>query len=462
MRDNNRLKRRKALNLDSLTTTKNYLEDMARAGWMFECVSGMNLFEFVKCEPQEITFAVEVLPDGSMFDTHPTDKNMEYIEFCKNVGWNYICSSANVYFFYTTKKDVLPIETDEELKFKTVKKAIFKSKGISAIMVLFTSILQLSMKFTPNLNDVESSFLSFSTTILWIILFFQNLAVLINMGRWVYKAKKVIAEGGKMPERKKLSFVIIIIIFGTLGIIYNISSMYFTLKYEGEIDFTVPIMSLIAIVLFIIIKIAEHYAEKKKIGRNNNLVIQMIIIPIVFYQLFFVMMLFYIGITSDNDVKNVPITDEEAKAFGYSKDYSYRKVDLVDQNRFLLEIDNIYITAYNDDAKEMIKKESETESIEKESASLTYEWDIYIYKTDIAMIHKRILRELSKEKNYQINFNIDEATKTEVDEVTIYEKKNNSHGYRYLIYDEDAIIQMETDVEPLSDEQLDLIIKKFM
>ena len=81
MRDNNRLKRRKALNLDSLTTTKNYLEDMARAGWMLERVSGMNLFEF-----DASTAIFLVISDEVPFPPVPNESNKApaFVYFAKN------------------------------------------------------------------------------------------------------------------------------------------------------------------------------------------------------------------------------------------------------------------------------------------------------------------------------------------------------------------------------------------
>ena len=100
----NTLTQSKAIAYDNLSATARHLEKMAKEGWMLKEVLGMGKLTFEKCEPKTLRFSVEIFAEGSVFDTTPTNENLEYIEYCKRAGWNFICANGNLNFFYTEDK----------------------------------------------------------------------------------------------------------------------------------------------------------------------------------------------------------------------------------------------------------------------------------------------------------------------------------------------------------------------
>ncbi len=81
---NNTLKKFRIIRPEKLENTEEYLGKMAEKGWMLQSIKGGNTFVFEKCEPKKVKFSVEIIYDGSYFDTCPTEKNEEYIDMCES------------------------------------------------------------------------------------------------------------------------------------------------------------------------------------------------------------------------------------------------------------------------------------------------------------------------------------------------------------------------------------------
>ena len=115
-----------------------YLEEKALEGWMLEdIICGFLIFK--KNKPQKCKFAVDIFTDNN---------KDEYIEYCEAGGWKYLFQHDKFLIFYTEDKIITPIQTDEEIVLKKVRKSFL----ISLLYYIFLIGLLISNLFTGEKN----------------------------------------------------------------------------------------------------------------------------------------------------------------------------------------------------------------------------------------------------------------------------------------------------------------------
>jgi len=420
---------------NSLSVIRDWLEEMALKGYKLVAVKGGNSFWFEKVIPGKIHYAVEVLPNGSVFDTHPSQKSEEYIDFCENVGWNYVDSTGNIYFFCTENEDVVAIETDEKLKFQTVKKAVFKGKIISSILCVIMALFNLFMNFTLNQNTVLLSPIMFESIFLWLFVLGLHSYNLIRYYLWVKKAQKIVNADGKMPEEKKVSYWMYIVGLVVFAVIHSTISVVLSVKYGDVVGYTVPGIWLIMFVILFFSRWMTIFAEKSKIGREGNMVLQLVALPAICVMMVLVVV---VGIIATNTEKrsDIMITKEDAAIFCPGMDGSEYSVECSSLGNFILAMDRIFITAHN---------------------KAEYDCNMVIYRSGNERVINRLLRNVNKFHTYSIYFEMDGAIGREEDGIIIYETQTTEKDYEYLIYDNDTILCLYSFREKLNEEQLEYL-----
>ena len=115
-----------------------YLEEKALEGRMLEdIICGFLIFK--KNKPQKCKFAVDIFKDNN---------KDEYIEYCEAGGWKYLFQHDKFLIFYTEDKIITPIQTDEEIVLKKVRKSILRS----LLYNIFLIGLMISNLFTGEKN----------------------------------------------------------------------------------------------------------------------------------------------------------------------------------------------------------------------------------------------------------------------------------------------------------------------
>lgn len=111
-----------------------YLEEKASEGWMIDnIVCGFLIFK--KNKPQKCKFAVDIFTDNN---------KDEYIEYCEAGGWKYLFQHDKFLIFYTEEETITPIQTDEEIVLKKVRKSILRSL-LNNIFIIGIMIFNLSI-----------------------------------------------------------------------------------------------------------------------------------------------------------------------------------------------------------------------------------------------------------------------------------------------------------------------------
>ncbi|MBO5197194.1 MAG: DUF2812 domain-containing protein [Lachnospiraceae bacterium] len=110
-----------------------YLEQMAAKGWMLEKMNGAFL-TFCSIEPAAYRFAVDLFTDTQGADRVRTDAAESYRACCEEAGWTYVDGFRYMQVFYTeADKEVLPLQTDEVIHSRILRKCLWKEVWSSAI-----------------------------------------------------------------------------------------------------------------------------------------------------------------------------------------------------------------------------------------------------------------------------------------------------------------------------------------
>ena len=476
-KDENHKKINRAVQYDNLEATAKYLEKMAKDGWMLEKVSSSTQFHFVKSEPKELRFAVEIFSEGSEFDTHTIDSNLEYVEYCKKAGWNFICSAGKIDYFYTEDKNAPEIESDPKMKLQAIEKAQRPMKLIFPIMFICMGLGFLAMQLTMNLNAMETSFFHFSGFLLWVFAGILYAVQLISYLAWRGKARKAVKNGEKVPANKRnLGFYGAYAFILTCGVLHSVITVWVGLQYQEKIVFFIPCIWISMLLLILLIHGLSTLAEKMKMGRILYKVITVVVIPIGFTAIL-TGIITYVVLSMDYDEFSRRYVDgKDMGVFGYSERFVCHSGQNHHWGHFLLSFDQYTLEASNEDWKKMNEDKNFQETgvyqipDGEEHVPVTFTWHFDIYQTGIPAIYNRILKEAKAGKDYRmlsIRFDYEKAVRDpalEVNGITVMTYEENYDGdilYRYLITDADTIVNARCD-EALTAEEVTVIEKSFM
>lgn len=177
---------------------KEHFEDMARRGWMLEKISFLTA-KYRRIEPRDLVFSVDVYPELKYFQTMDKKDLKSYINLCEEAGWKYVTSSNNLQIFYSNKEDnLIPVQTDEEIKEKVVEKSIFMDllSIILSISILSSSLKKLLPYNYKNLfNNMDLLFPVFAPLMIIGAIFYIAGNLL-----WLIRAKRYIKENKPLPR----------------------------------------------------------------------------------------------------------------------------------------------------------------------------------------------------------------------------------------------------------------------
>ncbi|MCJ7688765.1 MAG: DUF2812 domain-containing protein [Clostridiaceae bacterium] len=243
---------------------------MVEKGWLLQSVKG-KFYKFKKTEMKNIKYSVDVLHKVSIFDHKDSDVALEYREYCKAAGWNYVCQIGKIQIFYTeADKKTISIHTDEEEKFKSVFKASLYSMGsqfIITIMFMFNLYMQLFIADTG--LALATNMGVFATVGMGSVILINSIGF-IRFLIWVIKVRAKLRKGKGMnysnykQVRKKNILrntygTIILIIFLKFLIFDNFDTKGFNINFL--IIMFIPIIIMISV---------RGFIDKKRYSKNIN------------------------------------------------------------------------------------------------------------------------------------------------------------------------------------------------
>ena len=424
-----------------------FLKDMSLKGWMLEKIKG-SFFTFTKIEPKEINFAVDIFDKASVFDTKLSNTTVEYIEYCKMAGWEYICSYGKIQVFYSENKNQIPIHTESNFKLKTINKAMLPNV-FSFLVFIFSSIIffsiQASMNYYESLSDYTRLIMYFT----YVLMLFFNLIQLTDYSIWLIKSINNLKKGQEIKYNSMLNKRFKNRIFITIMII-NLILLTGLLIYSIVQDFNYSKLKfalVIVVILLIFLIIYFVYFKNKNHSRENNIIFTILITIISFY-LFIGLILYYFIF----NISNNPNTETVSNGIStFTLTHEQVQLTLVDLG--------ISVQGYNES----------TADINKTFIAQSYNYSDYYFINNIDSIDKKINYSIFTspykwvlngylEKKLNNNFGI---SYTETDSsiwkanCAYFSTTNNS----YIIVFNDKIVEINSNIE-INNKFIDIIKEK--
>lgn len=112
-----------------------YLRSMHREGWKFQHVSWPGIYQFERCESEDVVYQLDYNPEGRK-------DGRSYTQMFNDCGWEFICDFVGYSYF---RKPVSEMNHEEEIfsdddsKFDMLKR-VFQSRMVP-MFVIFTLII---------------------------------------------------------------------------------------------------------------------------------------------------------------------------------------------------------------------------------------------------------------------------------------------------------------------------------
>lgn len=440
-KNKNRLVRYHSVQYNNLNTTEKYLEQMAAKGWMLEEISGGVKFVFKKSEPAKLKFSANIFSEGSEYDTHLLESNLEYIDYCESAGWRFVCAAGTVHVFYTENEDTPVIDSDPMIKLKAIHTLMWPQKLLVGSIMSVIAIMQIVYSLTLGLNVTEQSVLSFSNLILWsfvlVLWVIQGTGYLI----WYSKAKHAAQSGEKLPEGKKTDFKVSIIALVVFAVIHSGILCWAGIMFHDFLSFiAIPIWMIVFLFMVACYKIRQ-ISEKNKLGATGWKLISFVIAPAILVVLLSGVTI-GIAIYAGSEEQNCNIITDTSVFEDDGVEFVDYEQDYVQYGTFLINSYRYSLTGIRGDKTEK-------------------SWDFYVLETKIPAIHERLLREAKDDSVFRtmgVAFRLGEAEEFrefDTGNVDVYVNQIDDE-YAYLLYDEDSIVTLRTE-SVLTKEQFDVI-----
>ena len=115
---------------------QDYLREMHKQGWKFIKVTGLGVYHFEECEPQDTVYQLDYNQEG-------LSHKMEYIQMFNDCGWEYIQEYVGYSYFrkaVSDMKDEEKIFCDESSRLAMLER-VFKRRMLPVFIIFMTCVL---------------------------------------------------------------------------------------------------------------------------------------------------------------------------------------------------------------------------------------------------------------------------------------------------------------------------------
>ncbi len=272
----NRKKRRlEMISLYDHTGIERHLKKMAEKGWLLDRIGAFG-WVYRRTEPKTGEFAVTYYPKASEFDPEPSEGQKMYQDFSAHSGWEFICSSAQMQVFYNEQQHPTALETEPVMQVSNIHQAAKKSFLLCYFLLLGVSLLNgaqiIARALTHPISTLASPIHLFAA-LLCIILFAFCVTELLVYYHWLRKAEKA-AEHGEFtdtPNTTPLHRIALGILLATALI------FWIAISASAMIRWILALMFGYTITLILIVNAVKHLLKRKKVSRNANLTVTLVI-----------------------------------------------------------------------------------------------------------------------------------------------------------------------------------------
>lgn len=265
-----------------ITGMEAYLEKMAQKGWMLDHITNMT-WNFRRCTPKTVHFAVTYYPTASAFEPEPSDGQQTFREFCDHAGWKCVGENAQMMIFANEQENPVPIHTDPEVEIETLERM---SKRILWLWIMLAVILgfnfcnTIHQLFYDPIHLLSSSIMLISSLSMAGLTLYA-FAELFTWFRWRKRARAAAEQGEFLPTHGCHRILEVVMAIFVLGIIYGL----LTVRQTG---FRLVILFSLAgyVVLFVVVNGVRELLKKKKVSTGKNRVITLVVDFVLAFVMF--------------------------------------------------------------------------------------------------------------------------------------------------------------------------------
>ncbi len=143
-----------------------YLRSMHKSGWKFQKVTGLGMYHFEKCEPDDVIYRLDYNQEGNK-------NKSEYIQMFVDCGWEYMQEFVGYSYF---RKPAAEADGNDEIFSDSASKAqmsvrVFKGRMMPLIVLFFAVLVpQLFLNLFSLKNYLAASFFG-GVILLYIVCF---------------------------------------------------------------------------------------------------------------------------------------------------------------------------------------------------------------------------------------------------------------------------------------------------
>ena len=119
-----------------------YLRNMHKSGWKFVKMTGIGMYHFVECEPEDVVYQLDYNQEG-------LKNKEEYVQMFADCGWEYLQDAFGYSYFRKPAAEMDGEETifcDEESRLEMMNR-VFRGRLIPLIVIFCCCLLP--QFFTP-------------------------------------------------------------------------------------------------------------------------------------------------------------------------------------------------------------------------------------------------------------------------------------------------------------------------
>ena len=285
MKNENVIKKFISYELTDLKALEENFTEMAAEGWYIRSIRS-GIFEYEKKEPAKLRYCVEIVPTADRNTNRINQKTAEYIELCRQSGWEFVCNSAEVYVFVSPDESIPVITTDGDEKLKLIKKSVRIRNALLWLIAVLNG-LSVSTHFLNYENERLMPFWIFAA-VFWVSYAVILIIKSISFHRWYKNAVGNIDSGNQieyngkevLKKRKKffygyLAFICVLLIVMAVWCMMN-----------GLTAFAITILVEIAVVTAVIVPLVII------LNKSDLSVAAMVIITLTVVMLLITVMVF--------------------------------------------------------------------------------------------------------------------------------------------------------------------------
>lgn len=416
---------------------KEYLEKMSQEGFRLESMIN-NKMTFVPWDGSRLYYDVNIfVPSGDV--STKGQQREDFINICEDSGWEFVCEQQHLYIFCSEMPDLIPVETDENAKFRNIHKRILSENIFTWFLLPIVGIF-IFWSLLHKISFVMTDYVGIFNIIIWTFLTMNAILEIAGYAHWYVKSKISLQEHGCVSYRGGTYHKIcgrILLVFPLLCFLAFICASAINQDWGATVGNSFLFVSLLIF--------AKTTGEISQTSKNIQNICCVICIAVAVYLVFFGSLL-QVFIEGNPQKEDLTITMED---LGMSADEKERTLDYSLDKTIFASLE------YGSD---VLGDDNDTET-SKENQGVYYE----IFRSTFPFFVKTYTTSkwLSGTQDMDIKKTENDAWGTE----NVYEiTRKNENGQAYLIIYENTALEIEVLDESgdssLSDADIKNIVKK--